>query len=390
MSVDALDDFDRIWDRHGTGSLKWDGAKARFGAEVLPMWVADMDLPTAPVVLEALRRRLQHPILGYPWLDHEYRMAACQWMAQRHGWGPEVGHTQVASGVVPALFAAVRALTAPGDTVLTLTPVYPPFLQAVRSNGRALRTLTLECDAEGVYRIPWEQLDDALAGTRLLLLCSPHNPVGRVWTSEELSRLVARCRGHGVRVVSDEIHADLSELPHTPLPALMPEAVLLSAPGKAFNMAGLGGAVIACGDAEAYRLLREELERSQCQHATTPGLVAGIAAWRDGAQWLDRVRAYLRGNALALAQRIARDMPALAFRPPEFGYLAWLDLRRCGQDDQRIDAVLREVGLGLNAGADFGPGGAGFRRLNFGCPRPLLEAGLDRLQRALALLSPPA
>ncbi|MGC9238083.1 MAG: PatB family C-S lyase [Acidithiobacillus sp.] len=390
MTMDALDDLDRIWDRHGTGSLKWDGARARFGAEVLPMWVADMDLPTAPVVLEALRRRLEHPILGYPWLDHEYLTAASQWMRQRHGWGPETGQTLVASGVVPALFAAVRALSAIEDTVLVLTPVYPPFLQAVRSNGRRLRTLPLEPDAEGVYRIPWEQLADALSGARLLLFCSPHNPVGRVWSAEELSSLVELCRSRGVRVVSDEIHADLSQLPHTPLPRLMPEAVLLSAPGKAFNMAGLGGAFLSCGDEEARRLLREELERSQCQHATLPALVGGIAAWREGGPWLEGIRSYLRGHALYLAARLAADLPALGFRPPEFGYLAWLDLRRYGQDDERIDAVLREVGLGLNAGADFGPGGAGFRRLNFGCPRPLLQAGLDRLQRALDLLSPPA
>jgi len=389
MGTDPLNDLDHVWDRRGTGSLKWDGARARFGAEVLPMWVADMDLPTAPVVLEALRRRLEHPILGYPWLDHEYLAAAAAWLAHRHGWGPEPAHMLVASGVVPALFAAVRALSTADDTVLVLTPVYPPFLQAVRSNGRKLRTLPLQADAEGAYRIPWDELADALQGVRLLLLCSPHNPLGRVWTRAELSSLVDLCRGHGVQVVSDEIHADLSQVPHTPLPALMPEAVLLTAPGKAFNMAGLGGALVSCGDAATRSRLRQELERSQCQHATLPALVAGIAAWREGGPWLDRILAYLADNARFLGARLSRDMPAVGFRPPEFGYLAWLDLRRYGQSEERIDEILREVGLGLNAGRDFGPGGAGFRRLNFACPRALLEAGLDRLQRSLCLLPPP-
>ncbi len=375
-------DFDRVIERRGSASLKWDGAAQRFGAEVLPLWVADMDFAVAPGILDALRQRLEHPIFGYPERDAAFHQAARDWWRRRYEWSPAAEAVLSVSGVVPTLFAAVRAFTEPGDGVVVLPPVYPPFLEAVRENQRRLELVPLRADTEGWYTIDWPALEAALARSKLLLFCSPHNPVGRVWQTAELQRLIELCRGLGVRLVSDEIHADLSYATHTPLAQLAPEAVVLSSAGKAFNIAGLGGGVVVCADPDLRVPLAAELQRSQCHHINDLGMLAAIAAWQTGEAWLDALRAYLRENLDFLAAQLHQRLPQLTYRIPEFGYLAWLGVAAYGSDTE-ITEGLRRAGLGLNPGPSFGPGGNGYLRMNVATPRTVLGEGVERLFQAL-------
>lgn len=377
-----MTNFDQVISRQGTGSVKWDGARERFGGEVLPLWVADMDFAIVPSIRNALRQRLEHPIFGYPHREEAFGQAARRWWQHRYQWSVAQESLLPVSGVVPALFASVRAFTAPGDGVLVMPPIYPPFLDAVRQNQRRLELVPLRADAEGHYQMDWDALEPALARSRLLLLCSPHNPVGRVWTADELRRLSAFCQGAGVPMISDEIHADLSFQPHTPLAQIAPEAIVLSSAGKAFNIAGLGSGIAVCADPNRRALLRAELERSQCHHLNEMGLIAAITAWESGATWLDALRLYLQENLAFLQSALAQRLPGLGYRPPDFGYLAWLDVRRYG-DDPDIASALLEAGLGLNLGPSFGPGGSGHLRMNVAAPRVTVAEGVERLCRAL-------
>ncbi len=378
----GLPDLERILPRQGTGSLKWDGAESRFGAPVLPLWVADMDFPVAPCIVDTMSTRLEHPIFGYPALDTEFCGAARRWWAGQHGWAPPPDSCVITSGVVPALFASVRAFSRTGEAVVVPTPVYPPFLDAVRRNGRALRCVPLLQDGGGRYGMDWNLLDRALSGARLLLFCSPHNPVGTVWRPDELERLAALCQKHGVQAISDEIHAGLAREPHTSLPALHPTAVLLGSAGKTFNTAGLGGGIAFCSDRTIRARFQEELLRSQNHHAPLTGMLAAISAWNDGQEWLRSIQIRLAENARTVADYLTRYLPETRYRIPGFGYLAWIDVHAYGTD-ARIAAALVEAGLGLSLGPDFGPGGGGHVRLNFAAPPAVLEEGLHRLRKAL-------
>lgn len=378
----AIFDFDTPIQRMGTGSLKWDDAAHRFGGEVLPMWVADMDFAIPECITSALQQRLEHPIFGYPSDGPVMLEAAENWMEARHDWRPEPGATGSISGVVPALFAAVRAFTQPGDSVIVMPPIYPPFMTAVQKNGRELLLAPLQRGADNSYSIDWPALEEALARSRLLLLCSPHNPVGRVWSAEELQRLADLCSAAGCVVVSDEIHADLSYAQHIPFPVFSSRSVLLSSAGKSFNIAGIGGGIAIIPDPELRQMFRDELYRSQIHQTNTCALKAMTSAWQLGAEWQSALRQYLLANAWLIQDFLQRELPDLGYRIPEFGYLAWLDVSAYG-DDVTIQENLLKAGLGLNLGPSFGPGGAGFVRLNFATPRATLEEGLSRLQKAL-------
>lgn len=375
-------DFDTLIPRLGTGSLKWDGAEQRFGGAVLPMWVADMDFAVPEVIIQDLQKRLEHPIFGYPHDAPTMLQAADAWMLSRHGWRPGSGATGSISGVVPALFAAVRAFTQPHDPVIVMPPIYPPFMTAVQKNDRELLLVPLQKDTDNAYRIDWTSLEQALQRAKLLLLCSPHNPVGRTWTPEELQRLAHLCEAAGCIVVSDEIHADLSFTKHTPYPSLSPRSVLLTSAGKSFNIAGIGGGIAIVPDPDLRQIFRDELYRSQIHQTNSCALNAMTSAWQKGAAWQSALREYLIGNAQFIAEFLADELPALRYRLTEFGYLAWLDISNYG-DDNQIAQKLLCAGLGLNLGPSFGPGGEGFVRLNFAAPRATLEEGLDRLRHAL-------
>lgn len=374
--------FDAVIPRMGTGSVKWDEAAHRFGGEVLPMWVADMDFAVPDPIIQDLRKRLEHPIFGYPSDGPVMLRAADEWMAARHGWRPEPGATGSISGVVPALFAAVRAFTQPGDTVMVMPPIYPPFMNAVRKNGRELLLVPLQKEKDLTYHIDWQALEKALSRSRLLLFCSPHNPVGRVWTEEELQRLARLCKAVDCVVVSDEIHADLSYAQHTPFAKLAARSVLLSSAGKSFNIAGIGGGIAIIPDNELRQTFRDELYRSQIHQTNACALTAMTSAWRQGAEWQTALREYLFANAQFIQEFLRRELAEVGYRIPEFGYLAWLDVAAYGDDDH-IQKSLLKAGLGLNLGPSFGPGGEGFVRLNFAAPRRVLEEGLLRLRSAL-------
>lgn len=374
--------FDEAIPRMGTGSLKWDGAAPRFGGEVLPMWVADMDFAVPEYIIEALQKRLEHPIFGYPNDGPAMLSAADQWMLERHDWRPDPGATGIISGVVPALFAAVRAFTRPGDPVIVMPPIYPPFMSAVQKNHRELLLVPLLQEADNHYAIDWQALEKALMHARLLLLCSPHNPVGRVWTETELQRLATLCKEADCVVISDEIHADLSFEKHIPFPTRSSRSVLLSSAGKSFNIAGLGGGIAVIPDPELRQTFRDELYRSQIHQTNSCALKAMTSAWTQGAQWQTTLREYLLANAHFIQEFLRQELPDVGYRIPEFGYLAWLGVRVYGNDES-IAQKLLQARLGLNLGPSFGPGGEGFVRLNFAAPRITLEEGLSRLRTAL-------
>ncbi|MEY2342349.1 MalY/PatB family protein [Acidithiobacillus sp. IBUN Pt1247-S3] len=382
--TDALFDFDAVVDRQHTDSVKWAGAQKKFGKPVFPMWVADMDFAAAPCILQALERRLAEPVLGYPDHDERVQEAAADWWQRRYSWAVNREEIVLVQGVVPALYAAVRAFSQPGDGIVIMPPIYPPFFAAVEAQGRQLISVPLRKDADLRYEMDFAALEAKLPQARMLLLCSPHNPVGRVWTGDELRLLVSLCQRHGVQIVSDEIHADLSclKLTHRPLGKVDPTAIVLASASKSFNIAGLGGAVAWLQGAAQKARFVEELRRSGILGTHTFAKAAMRAAWREGAPWLHALQEYLAENALLLHSYLDQYLPEIRFRQPDFGYLAWLDLGAWGLGDEGIEARILDVGLGLNWGPSFGEGGSNFVRVNYGTPRQQLQHGLELLRQA--------
>ena len=391
--------FDLVHDRTGTGSLKWDFAVERGRpASALPLWVADMDHRTAPAVTSALLWRVRHGIFGYTEPDAAYHAALTGWFARRYGWAVDPDWNVVTPGVVPALALAVRALTGPGDAVVIEEPVYYPFRQVVEDNGRGVVSVPLTRDADGVYRRDPAALEDALArtGARLLLLCNPHNPVGRVWSREELEELAEVTGRHGVVVVSDEIHADLA-LPGrrtTPFASLGGEVaartITCTSPSKAFNLAGLQVANILIADAGLRARFRAELNALGYSQPNALGLTACRAAYESGDAWLDELRGHIAEAREHVVARLAR-IPGIEATPTEGTYLLWLDCRglleRSGLEARELDEfILRRAGLWLDDGAIFGAGGEGFTRINVACARAVLDEALDRLAAAVGAL----
>ena len=381
-------DFDRIIDRRRSDSLKW---TARAGKDVLPLWVADMDFQPAPEVLQAIRERVQHGIFGYAKEPESLFAALIDWLEERHGWVTSREWMLHAPGVVPSIVFAIHAFSSPGDKVVIQPPVYHPFRSCILENGRQLVENPLRIAGNG-YEMDLDMLDRQIdARTRMVVLCSPHNPVGRLWSREELYRLAEVCAVHDVVLVSDEIHMDfaMGDRKHVPIARVGGRAaeisVTLVSATKTFNIAGLG---------ESFAIIpNPELRRkfSAAQRCLFPGLpnalslVAQEAAFRFGGPWLDELLAYLRGNYDLLVTRVRERLPAVGVFPLEGTYLAWLDMRRLGLPDQEITRRLLDVGgVWLDEGAKFGTGGQGFQRLNLACPRSILNEAIDRIVKALA------
>jgi cystathionine beta-lyase len=388
-------DFDTPVDRRGTDSNKW-GKYA--GRDVLPLWVADMDFAAPDCVLAALRARLEHPILGYTVTPESTFAAIADWQWRRHGWRVEREWISVLPGLVPALALCVQAFSRPGEGVVVQPPVYNPLFEAVARNGRRLVTNPLLWTPAG-HRMDFDQLEAALTpDTRLLLLCSPHNPGGRVWRRDELERLGAICLAHDLIVISDEIHADLvyPGAKHLPLAAITPElarrTVTLNSPGKTFNIAGLNCAYAICPDPGLRARLRAAAQSLHLEGANLLGPVALEAAYGQGEAWLAALLDYLRGNRDLARASLARRLPHVGCQAPEATFLLWLDCRACcqaqGLDDTRLRQRLIDAGLGLSPGSQFsapsGAEGSGFMRLNFALPRAQLDVALERLGQALA------
>ncbi|MFZ4858298.1 MAG: MalY/PatB family protein [Desulfuromonadaceae bacterium] len=384
-------DFDRITERRNSGSAKWDDADALFGAEdVLPMWVADMDFTAPQPVLDALHERIDHGVFGYPGSRRDAMNASVTgWLARRHGWNVEPEWLATTSGVVSGIHLAVQSFTEPGDEVIIQTPVYHPFFDCIRNHGRILVENPLVL-ADGRYRFDLGDLEKKARSAKLLILCSPHNPVGRVWTRVELEAVAAIVKRHDLLVVSDEIHGDLLFPPHRLIPFgtlsnISPEKVVtFVAPSKTFNLAGLAASIAIIPDPVLRRRFVDNQKTLGVGKSNFLGLVALEAAYRLGEPWLESLLLYLEGNARHLVEYARNKWPQIDVDVPEGTYLAWLDCRRLGLTEEELHRLFFEFArVGLNRGSQFGSQGRGFMRLNFATPRATLNEGLERITRAL-------
>lgn len=387
-----LYDFDRIIDRRGTASVKWDLTRELFGADdLLPLWVADMDFSAPPAVLAALHDRVEHGIFGYTANTPEYYASIVDWFARRHNWQIEPEWLLFCPGVVIAIDQLIGLFTAPGDGIIIQPPVYHPFRHAITDHGRAVVNNPLVL-TDGRYVMDYELLERQARDQRttMLLLCNPHNPGGRVWTKEELTRLGEICLANNVLVVSDEIHCDLvfTGNTYTPFGALGNElrhnAIICTSPGKTFNLAGLQMANLVVADLAKRARLEKRLRVAALDSPNPLGVVALQAAYRHGGEWLDQLKIYLSGNYLFLRSFVSEQMPVLKVMEPEGTYLVWIDCRALNLPQGELRRRLVEKGkVALSAGKTFGREGDGFIRINIACPRATLADGLARLQKSL-------
>lgn len=383
--------FDEIIPRHNTACYKYDKLKELFGSEeLLPLWVADMDFRTPDFVVDAIRKRAAHEIYGYFFRPTSYEEAIIGWFKRRHGWEIKREWLAFSPGVVPALNMLVMALTEPGDEIIVQPPVYTPFFGAVNDHQRKLVLNPLLC-SEGSFTFDFQQLEKVIsARTRMLILCSPHNPVGRVWTLQELNQLADICLRNNILIVSDEIHCDLVLPPHKHLPiaSLSDEIANITittiSASKTFNLAGLATASVVIPEAGLKQKYEQVLAKMHLGMGNLFGTVAAEAAYNNGDHWLDQLLDYLRGNFDFVGDYLDQHLPRVKHFPLEGTYLAWLDFREAGFDshDAIKTFVVQNAGLALSEGTTFGMGGDGFMRMNLACPRATLEIALNRLHEA--------
>lgn len=383
--------FDEIIDRRNTDSLKYDHARYGMPEGILPLWVADMDFRAPDCVLDALAEKSRHGIFGYSESGRDYFSALKNWFMDRHGWEVKSDWLVKTPGVVFAVSAAIRTLTEEGDAVLIQQPVYYPFEGLVKANGRKLVVNELVYD-HGRYRVDFEDFERKIKenNVRLFILCSPHNPVGRVWTREELVSMGDICVRHGVIVVSDEIHADFVFPGHRHIvfSALKPEferrSVICTAPTKTFNLAGLQVSNIFIADEKLRTAFRLELDRAGYHQLGIMGIVACRAAYEGGRRWLEELLAYITENLEFIRQFLKQKLPQIRLVEPEGTYLVWLDFKDLGLSDQELEhLIIRKAGLWLDGGTMFGAGGSGFQRINIACPRSVLQQAMKQLEKAI-------
>lgn len=381
-------DFDEPVPRRGTNSYKWDTVKDE---DVLPMWVADMDFRTAPAIVGALQKRVEHGIFGYTKVPPAYYEAVVNWFRRRHAWLIEKEWIVYTTGVVPAISAIVKALTVPGDRVLVQTPVYNCFFSSIRNNGCEAVANPL-IYANGTYRIDYDDLERKAADpkVKLLLLCNPHNPVGRVWTRQELRRIGEICIRNRVLVVADEIHCELVFSGHVYIPfASISEdfrehSVTCISPSKAFNLAGLQIANIVAADTDVRMKIDKAININEVCDVNPFGVEALIAAYNRGEDWLEELKHYLSVNYNYLRAYFDEYLPEFSVVMLEGTYLVWVDCRGLGLSSREItDILLEKEKVRVNPGSLYGEAGEGFIRLNIACPREKLIEGLNRLKRGL-------
>lgn len=383
--------FDEIIDRRNTSCLKYDFAAERgYPADVLPFWVADMDFRAPMPVIEALKARADHGIFGYTQAKNDYFAVLQNWFRTRHDWNVERDDLIITPGVVFAVATAIRAYTAPGDKILIQQPVYYPFANMIRQNGRTLIDNPLRL-TDGRYTIDFADFEQQIVANdiKLFILCSPHNPIGRVWQRSELTQLAAICLRHHVTVVADEIHGEFVRpgFRHIPFASLSEEAaaitVTCTSPSKTFNLAGLQISNIFIRDAELRRRFKEVLNAAGYDEPNTFGLAGAHAAYEHGAQWHKELLAYLEENIARAKAFLAEHLPKVTLIEPEGTYLLWLDFSAYGLSDEALnEKVIHEAHLWLDDGPIFGAAGSGFQRINIACPWRTLETGLKNLARA--------
>jgi len=387
--------FDKGVDRRGTSCTKWDRYKSRYGLDdVIPLWVADMDFDCGDFIIEALQRRTAHPIFGYTDPPPEVYEAITAWNRRRYGCQVEAAQICMSTGVVSSIATAVQLFSEKGDKILAQPPVYPPFLNTPAALGRTVVENPLVQDDAGQWHFDLDGLQTLLLkdrSIRMLILCNPHNPVGRCWPREELSRLLAICAAHDIMVLSDEIHADLV-LPgyrHCSVlsldPALLKNTVVCASPTKPFNLAGLKVSYIVVSDPERKKQWDAALKLIGTSSINIYGFAAMKAAYTHGDKWLEQCVDYIDKNLDFVGSFVREHLPKVRYRKPEATYLAWLDFNEADVGPEFNRELKVDGGVELNNGGSFGTGGAGFQRLNAACPRHTLREGLERIARYLAV-----
>jgi cysteine-S-conjugate beta-lyase len=377
--------FDELPDRRSTESAKW----LWFGEDMLPMWVADMDFRSPEPVIRALQERVAHGVFGYPLEPKGLREAVVNWLGARQGWQVNASDVLMIPGVVTGLNVAAQSMLSADDGILIQPPVYMPFLDIPRLAGATRQDATLTLDSDGTYSIDWDAFERAITPqTRMFILCNPHNPVGRVFTRAELEHIAEICLRHDLLICSDEIHSDLvfSGHRHIPMASLSPEVaqrtITLLAPSKTFNIAGLSCSVAIISDPELRKRFNQG-HRGLMHGVNVLGLTASLAAYQEGAEWLDQLMVYLEGNRDLLYQFANHKLPGARMANPEGTYLAWIDCREMGIGDKPAAFFKEKARVVVTEGSAFGPGGDGFIRLNFGCPRPMLVEALEKMRAAV-------
>lgn len=379
--------FDKPVNRIGTANVKWDLREKIFkNADVLPMWVADMDFETPECIVKAVQERAAHPVYGYTYFEDKYFESFMKWVKRRHQWEIEKDWIIFSPGIVTAANAAVLAYSENGDGVIVQPPVYFPFFDSItRNNRKQLNNQLIYLDNS--YKIDFEDLEEKAKGAKMILLSSPHNPVSRCWTKEELIRLGEICLENEVIIISDEIHADLI-LPgfkHIPLASLSDELVEVTvtcmAPSKTFNVAGFFTSQIIIKNEKLRNQFKKVMESLHLIHGNIFGMVASEAGYAKGDIWLDEMMTYVQGNFDLVEQFFEMELPILQLSKAESTYLAWIDFSKTGMSDKEIsDKLVNEAGLGLSPGTIFGDGGSGFMRMNLGTPKKNVMEALEKLK----------
>lgn len=386
-------DFDRKIDRAASNAEKYRLRPKLFHTDdVLPMWVADMDIATPDCVLDAIEMRRKHPVLGYEMMPDSAFEAQCAWMQKRHGVTMYRAWMRYSPSVVASINLAITAFTEPGDGIIVQTPVYPPFFNSVTMHDRQLILNPLRLDENGVYRFDLDDLRRKIdEHTKLLLLCSPHNPVGRVWEKEELEALTSICLEHDIMIFSDEIHADLTYAPHRHIPTIAisdnvkSRTITAIGPGKTFNMAGLSISTVVIAEESIKQQFDKHYKRVHFAEGTIFGHIGFEAAYREGEAWLEGLVDHLHQNAIKLKLAIDK-IPGIEMRMPQGTYLAWLDCRGLGfsNDKELRTAFVKRARLGLSPGISFGKAGNGYMRLNFAVTNDTMDDAIKRLEKALS------
>lgn len=383
--------FDEIIDRMGTDCVKYDQLKDVFGREdVIPLWVADMDFRTPDFITGAIMDCCRRGVLGYPFASDAYYRSIVDWVEYKHQWTVEKEWISYIPGIVKGLGFVVDCFTQPGDKVIIQPPVYHPFRIVPESTGRRVVYNPLKL-VDGVYQMNFEQLESVIdEDCKLLIISSPHNPGGVVWSREALSRLAGICAKHHILIVSDEIHAEMvfPGFTHHPFPTVSEEAaahsITFMAPSKTFNIAGVVSSYAIIPDKALREKFFAYLDARELNGGSIFAFEATKAAYTQGAEWLRQMVAYLVGNLEFVARYIHEQIPQIRVYPPEASFLVWLDCRALGLSQEALVSLfLNDAGLALNDGAIFGPGGEGHMRLNIGCPRQTLETALNKLREAI-------
>ena len=381
--------FDEIIDRRGTESVKWDAVSERWGRnDLLPMWVADMDFRTPSFVMEALRKRLEHEVLGYTFACEEWYTSIINWLQNRHGWKVKREELTFMPGIVRGLAFAIQCFTEKGDKVMVMPPVYHPFFLVTEKNKREVVYSPLVL-RDGQYYIDFDRFRKDIQGCKLLILSNPHNPGGRVWTREELEQIAEICYESKTLVISDEIHADLTLPPYQHITfALVSEkarqnSLVFMSPSKAFNMPGLASSYCIIENKEICRCFQEYMEASELSEGHLFAYLSVAAAYSNGTEWLDQVLAYIQSNIDFTDAFLSEYIPDIKMIRPQASYLVFLDCRTLGLNQKElVDLFVDGAHLALNDGTMFGKEGEGFMRLNVACPRSVLEKALKQLKEA--------